>query len=368
MENDVAFFHNVIEEWIAMPDVAVVCGNWKDGSISEIIAGPGARLLPAAYSDCFAGVRELRVADAPHHLHIDLARIHRIQYAVHPSVCLQFKPSFEVRFLLIGAGGAPTDRWCFSCMLTHPYRGDLADKDSVTEYFRIARRHLTSRRDVVEIDIARSVTQAPGFHRILDCLNSAFEVQVDATAVSSFLDSLSSPVDTRSVQTDPPCLQLLSESLKLTEASLVLFRDRLLVEFQTESLGPVLRYEEAGHVSWQIGETSDHHCHLALGAVTKVLFSAEEVPCQGGGLNYTIWFLTPGHSGNPYRRDGYFSVVLNSPYEGIAPRKAVIEPVLDLYRAYRDREWVSADEKFLDVVKNGPPVRRQLEELHASAE
>jgi len=44
------------------------------------------------------------------------------------------------------------------------------------------------------------------------------------------------------------------------------------------------RYEEAGHVSWQIGDQNDHHCHLSLDSVTRVLFSAKPVSCQGGGL------------------------------------------------------------------------------------
>jgi hypothetical protein len=96
---------------------------------------------------------------------------------------------------------------------------------------------------------------------------------------------------------------------------------------------------------------------LALGAVTKVLFSAEPVSCQGGGLNYTVWFLTSGPSGNPYRRDGYFSVVLNKPYEGEQPRLELIEPVIDLYRRFSTEAYVLADSGFLQVMSDGPPGR-----------
>lgn len=102
----------------------------------------------------------------------------------------------------------------------------------------------------------------------------------------------------------PMCLSLLEQSLKLREASLVIYRDRTLVEFKTDRLDAVHRYEERGHISWQIGVSDDHHCHLSLAAVESVLFSAEPVPCQGGGLNYTIWFLASGSAGNPWRRDG----------------------------------------------------------------
>ncbi|APZ21222.1 hypothetical protein EGT86_31920 [Burkholderia pseudomallei] len=163
-----------------------------------------------------------------------------------------------------------------------------------------------------------------------------------------------------SVQTmEPVCLPLLHDALALQEASLVIYRDRTLVEFQTEKIDGVHRYVEHGHVSWQIGGLRDHHCHLALGAVVRVLFSAEPVSCQGGGLNYTIWFLTAGPSGNPWRRDGYFSVVLNRPYAGSAPRLEVIEPVLDLYRRYRDAPWVQADAGFMRVLDEGVPDRKR---------
>ena len=57
------------------------------------------------------------------------------------------------------------------------------------------------------------------------------------------------------------------DELQLIEAILTR-RARLLVELQTERLDGVHRYEEAGHVSWQIGASDDHHCHLALASIT----------------------------------------------------------------------------------------------------
>jgi hypothetical protein len=169
-------------------------------------------------------------------------------------------------------------------------------------------------------------------------------------------------------EVEPPFLPLLREALALRDASLVIFRDRTLIEFKTERLDGLHRYEEAGHVSWQVGDQHEHHCHLSLGGVTRVLFSAEPVSCQGGGLNYTVWFLTAAPCGNPYRRDGYFSIVLNRPYTGDEPRREVIEPVLSLYRRHRDLPFVEADETFLRVLKQGPPGRRDRADLdHAPA-
>jgi hypothetical protein len=82
--------------------------------------------------------------------------------------------------------------------------------------------------------------------------------------------------------------------------------------------------------------------------VRSVLFDAEPVPCQGGRINYTVWFLGTGDCGNPYRPDGLFSITLNRPYadDGTA-RKAVIAPMLDLYAKYRNEAQVHASEAFL---------------------
>ena len=82
------FLHEVVARWLARPGVTVACGRWADGAISEIVTQGEAHLLPSLYDGCFAGVRELRLAGQPHHLHIDFGRVHRLAYAVAPSVCL----------------------------------------------------------------------------------------------------------------------------------------------------------------------------------------------------------------------------------------------------------------------------------------
>lgn len=350
------FFHDAFAYWLTQPGVTIACGRWADGAISEIMPRGQAQLLPARYDGCFSGVRELRLADQPHHLHIDFGRVHALSYAVVPSVCLAFKPSFELRFLMIGPGNAPTDRWAVSLMLAAPYVQGALDDAAVLKFFDRVRHDATLRPDLVEFIVDPAVRAGRLAPQILSLLQAA----TGQSPGSSWLEAMSAMCPAASAgssEAEPLCLPVLQQALALRDASLVIFRDRALIEFKTDRLGGLHRYEEQGHVSWQIGALDDHHCHLSLGAVVRVLFSAEPVSCQGGGLNYTVWFLSAGSSGNPYRRDGYFSVVLNRPYTGDAARLEVIEPVLALYRRFQYEPWVQADENFLRVLANGPPDR-----------
>lgn len=360
------FFHEILVEWLQDPDITIVCGRWADGAISEFMPGGRARLLPARYEGCFAGVRELRLENAPHHLHVDLGRVHQACYTVAPSVCLDFKPSFELRFLTLGPGGAPSDRWALSVMLTQPYDGRGLRQLPVERFFRRAQAQACRQPGWVDIRVETEARGGEEGARLLDLLRSLTSCPGgDWDAVLSALRPAGPAPVAETIS--PPCLPLLEQALALPDASLVIYRDRTLVEFQTGKLGGVHRYAEQGHVSWQIGRTEEHHCHLSLGAVERVLFSAEPVSCQGGGLNYTIWFLTPGPAGNPWRRDGYFSITLNRPYRGERPRLEVIEPMLDLYRRFRAQPWVEADDTFMQVVGQGAPSRRtpQKAAIHA---
>ncbi len=354
-----AFFHDVIEDWIQDPQTTIACGTWADGAVSEIIPAGGAQLLPGRYDGCFAGVRELRLDNGPHHLHIDLGRVHKIRYTIAPSVCLAFKPALEVRLLITGPGGAPTDRWALSLMPDCPYREDQFDEAAVHRFIERLRLHAKRAPELVELSIEPEVRQSPQGAVLLSLMQKA-AAQLDADwndVIQALVPTINHSPTVEMME--PPCLPLLRDALALHESSLVIYRERTLVEFQTEKIDGVHRYVEQGHVSWQIGGLRDHHCHLALGAVDRVLFSAEPVPCQGGGLNYTIWFLTSGPCGNPWRRDGYFSVVLNRPYSGNAPRLEVIKPMLDLYLRYSNEPWVDADARFVSALEQGVPDRRQ---------
>jgi hypothetical protein len=137
-------------------------------------------------------------------------------------------------------------------------------------------------------------------------------------------------------------------ALALRDASLVIFRRGVLVEFKTELCRPGLTPTFEGvHRGWQIGPFEGHHCHLDLASVVRVWFDAEPVSCQGGRINYTVWFLTACDCGNPYRPDGLFSVTLNSPYgKDGTPRLDVIRPVYELHDSLRGIPSVSASDAF----------------------
>nr|MCU0922430.1 hypothetical protein [Burkholderiaceae bacterium] len=359
-------FHYAFAHWLAQPGVTIACGRWADGAISEIMPRGQAQLLPARYDGCFSGVRELRLADQPHHLHIDFGRVHALSYAVVPSVCLAFRPSFELRFLMIGPGNAPTDRWAVSLMLAAPYVQGVLDRDAVLSFFQRVQHDAALRPDLVEFIVDPAVRACSMAPQILSLLQAATG-QSPGTSWQEALSAMCPGSSALSPEAEPLCLPVLQQALALRDASLVIFRDRALIEFKTDRLAGLHRYEEQGHVSWQIGALDDHHRHLSLGAVVRVLFSAEPVSCQGGGLNYTVWFLSAGSSGNPYRRDGYFSVVLNRPYTGDAARREVIDPVLALYRRFRHEPWVQADETFLRVLDHGPPDRHAAQAVEAAA-
>jgi hypothetical protein len=145
-----------------------------------------------------------------------------------------------------------------------------------------------------------------------------------------------------------PILRVLDESLGLRGASLVVYRKKTLVEFKTEHLRErVSAYEEGGHRSWQIGAFDDHHCHLDLDAIEEVLFDAEPVSCQGGRLNWTVWFLGKSDCGNPYRPNAVCSVTLNQPYTDVGERDGgVVDPVYRLFDGVRHLDFVSASESF----------------------
>ncbi len=361
LEERVAFFHEAVADWLADPGITVVCGRWSDGAIAEFMPAGTARLLPPAYPGRFAGIRELRIEQQGHHLHIDFGRIHALSYVIAPSVCLGFDPSLEIRLLATDETGAPTGHWMVALMYANPYLRDRrVDPQAAGRFFRSAREHLARRPDLVRVEIAPEVVGNVHAGALFECLAAATGQRFDGIDWAGGLAALGvrAPARAPSPPGEPCIVPLLREALALHEASLVIFRDRTLVEFKTDRLGGLHRYEEQGHVSWQIGQFDDHHCHLALDAVTEVLFSAEPVPCQGNRLNYTVWFLVPGACGNPYRPDGYFSITLNKPYRAGAVRPEVIDPVMALYRRHANQAWVRADAQFLDALANGPPSRR----------
>lgn len=345
-------FHKIFEAWLDEPGATVACGRWSDGAISELMLTGRAQLLPERYEGRFAGIRKLQLADSSHHLHVDLGRVARIDFALAPSVCLGFRPAFEVRLLT----NTEPQEWLVALMLPPPYIDEQVDLGAARRFFERACQDVNQHPELAAISLDPGLSATSEGQQLLRTWH-----QVSAARLTEAPRARPNTATRVHPTMAPACFQLLTEAMELKDASLVIFRDRTLVEFKTDHLDGVHRYEEHGHVSWQLGAYRHHHCHLALDAVKRVEFSAEPVPCQGGGLNYTIWFLTDTASGNPYRPDGYFSITLNRPYlqnvEGAAPRLAVIQPILDLYRRHQGRPWVSADLLFTDVLREGPPSR-----------
>lgn len=344
-------FHDMLASWLDMPGITLACGRWSDGAISELVPGDGARLLPERYDGLFIGVRELRLAGTPHHLHIDLGRVERFRFTLAPSVCLGFKPSFEVRLLTRGG------EWLLSLMLTTPYEGESLNLEAARGFLKRACAQLRRHPDLTDMVVDEQVRSTPMGMAILPLLRE--EAGADAADWHTVLRALQPKAAGHAPPSSelPAALPLLRQALALPDATLVIHREQVLVEFQTERLDGVHRFEEQGHVSWQIGAQHEHHCHLRLDSVHDVQFSAQASPCQGGGLNYAVWFQTLQPCGNPFRPQGYFSVTLNRPYAHGQPRHEVIQPMLDLYRRFEGAPWVSADEAFLRVLAEGPPAR-----------
>lgn len=146
--------------------------------------------------------------------------------------------------------------------------------------------------------------------------------------------------------------RLLRRALAVSDASLVVHRRGVLVEFKTDLLLEDLStWEEDGYRSWQVGAFDDHHCHLALDAIVEVHLDAEPVSCQGGRINFTVWFLCEHDCGNPYRPRGLFSVTLNRPYEADgSPRREILAQLAGLYEDERHCPILTASPGFTDAL------------------
>jgi len=147
----------------------------------------------------------------------------------------------------------------------------------------------------------------------------------------------------------PPAGPILDAALQLPDASLVIHRHGALVEFKTDKLAERLsRWEEEGYVSWQVNGFEDHHCHVDLASIDTVLFDAAAASCQGGRLNFTVWFLAKDGVGNPYKPNGAFSVTLNRPYDSAGDvRRDIVSPVFDLFDRFKGETFVEATPEFL---------------------
>jgi hypothetical protein len=339
----------ILRAWLGERGVALLCGRWSEGAIMELVLEEGADLSPARYSGRFAGLRDVLIPGHRHHMHLDLGRVSRVTYAVTPSVCYGFRPSFEVRF-----GGEPEDT-AFAVTILSPYRDQDLDAPRAARYFarlrQDAARHPSLVRFVADAG-GREAEHADAWRAVGACFARVAEIDPAPESPAALGEVVRArcavPVEVGGAGL-PPILRVLDESLGLRGATLVVYRARTLVELKTEQLRRrVSAYEEDGYRSWQIGDFHDHHCHLDLDAIQEVLFDAEPVSCQGGRLNWTVWFLAKSDCGNPYRPNAVCSVTLNRPYTGAGERdRPVVDAVYAFFDRVRDLGFVSASEPFV---------------------
>lgn len=335
----------VLRAWLELPEVALVSGQWRHGGIMELVLDRDASLTPPAYGGRFSGLRDITVRGLRHHMHVDLARVTRVSYAVVPSVCYGFRPSFEVHF---ARGDGPDDH-VFSLSLLSPYRDGALDAPRVARYFAAMRAHAEAHPALVRFVAERGDRGADHdatWRAVGRCFADVAGLAEAPASPAALVDAVRAdrPSASAAAAPLPEALAVLDAALALRGASLVVYRARTLVEFKTERLAQrVTAYEESGHRSWQIGAFDDHHCHLDLDAVTRAHFDAEPVSCQGARLNWTVWFLGDKDCGNPYRPEAVCSVTLNRPHD----ERGVVDGVYALYDRVRERACVTASEVFL---------------------
>jgi hypothetical protein len=340
----------VLREWLREPGVALVCGRWGDGGIMELVLEEGTRLSRPRYAGTFAGLRDIVLPGHAHHMHVDLARVARVTYAVTPSVCYGFSPSFDVRFTGV------SDEPIFSVTMLSPYVGGELAAPRVARYFARLRddaARYPALLSFVADDGGRLAEHAHVWSAVGSCFARGAGLEVSPPNAGALVEAVRSRY---AVSADAPSealspiLRVLDDSLALRGASFVVYRARTLIEFKTERLRRrVSAYEEGGHRSWQIGAFEDHHCHLDLDSIERVLFDAEPVSCQRGRLNWTVWFLSNSDAGNPYRASAVCSVTLNRPHTDAGERdRSVVDPMYELFDRVRGLDFVSASRAFIE--------------------
>ena len=139
----------ILRDWLADAEVTLFCGDWSSGGLMELLPRGRARLSGPRYDGAFAGLRELRLDDDGHHVHLDLGRLSRACYVVVPSVCYGFRPAFELR--LAAAGDDPFLRYGLGLALTQPYAGGALREAAARRYFDRVTRHLRLYPDVASL-------------------------------------------------------------------------------------------------------------------------------------------------------------------------------------------------------------------------
>ena len=139
----------ILREWLADPDLTLICGRWSDGGIMELMPEGRATLSQPRYDGDFAGLRDLDLTGQQHHIHLDLNKLPRAVYLVSPSVCYGFRPAFEVR--LCATDDVAATAFGLALGVRHPYRGNQLSHAAVRRYLRRLVNHRRSNPGVVDV-------------------------------------------------------------------------------------------------------------------------------------------------------------------------------------------------------------------------
>ncbi len=162
----IAQIEAVIRDWLDEPELTLFCGDWRSGSIMELLPRGRAVLTGSKYPEPWDGLRDITLPDQEHHLHLDLAKLRTAVYAMAPSVCFGYRPSFEVRFS--DEEGALT---AFSLGPRRPYLGRSANRAAIVPYFRRMLDHPARHRDVVRfrVEAGKRDPAAGDWREVYEC-------------------------------------------------------------------------------------------------------------------------------------------------------------------------------------------------------
>ncbi len=185
----------ILREWLADPDLTLICGRWSDGGLMEVMPEGRATLTRPRYDGAFSGLRDLNLDGQHHHIHLDLEKLRRAVYLVAPSVCYGFRPSFEVR--LCASDDVATTAFGLGLSVRRPYHRDRLSHEAVRRYLRRLVSHRAANPGVVGIravDGPVPSTVAPrraeDWSAIGHCVAEEFGVDVDIHDAATFTTAL----------------------------------------------------------------------------------------------------------------------------------------------------------------------------------
>lgn len=162
----------ILREWLNEPAITLMCGDWRNGCIMEILPDGPATLTRAKYAEPFAGLRDIELPGQAHHLHLNLDKLARVVYAIAPCVCYGYRPSFEVRF-----EDTEQSTTAFALAVRQPYVGRRTNRAALTSYFRRMIDHLRRFPAITSFQMQRNTSDnalnTKGWSEILDCFVEA---------------------------------------------------------------------------------------------------------------------------------------------------------------------------------------------------